>query len=240
MRPAVMPASNAHSVTTASYAASAARASLALAVHGSLHHSSPTDATLASDASAAVPMSLDAQASDQSRKMVRESEREDGQRAPPGEVTTKNANSSNNVNFDVFGCETDAFAMAGVGRDLMGGDTSSVASSCDIDAALYDINEEDEGDDDDDDDDDVDGDVDHVVNDSAIADIDDSASSIRSDGGSAKRVRWCPVLSSTLPYYFYDAVTGEALEGRAAREQAKRDVLGDNWEVCFFYVCDAT
>jgi hypothetical protein len=238
MRPAVMPASNAHSATTASYAASAARASLALAVHGSLHHSSPTDPTLATDASAAVPMSLDAQASDHSREMVRESEREDGQRAPPGEVTTRNANSSNNVNFDVFGCETDSLAMAGVGRDLMGGDTSSVASSCDDDAALFDINEEDEGDDDDDD---VVGDVDraHVVNDSAIADIDDSASSIRSDGGSGKRVRWCPVLSSTLPYYFYDPVTGEALEGRAAREQAKRDVLGDNWQVRLF-VWDAT
>lgn len=45
-----------------------------------------------------------------------------------------------------------------------------------------------------------------------------------------KRVRFGPVLSQTMPYYFYDPETGEPLEGSAARAQAKREVLGESWQ----------
>lgn len=105
----------------------------------------------------------------------------------------------------------------------VGGDTSFTSSSYDDDADLYAIDEEE--DEDDDNDIDFDDDFDEDAPDGRI---DERCS----DDSTSKRVRWCPVLSSTLPYYFYDPITGEALEGRAARDQAKRDVLGDNWQVC--------
>eukprot|EP00038_Savillea_parva_P023527 m.41360 g.41360 ORF g.41360 m.41360 type:complete len:606 (-) comp6122_c0_seq1:247-2064(-) len=45
-----------------------------------------------------------------------------------------------------------------------------------------------------------------------------------------RRVRWCPILSQTLSYPIVDPDTGDVLEGRAARDQARRDVLGSSWQ----------
>lgn len=45
-----------------------------------------------------------------------------------------------------------------------------------------------------------------------------------------KTVRWSPILSQTLPVFFFCPETGELLEGRAARDQAKREVLGSSWQ----------
>jgi hypothetical protein len=57
-----------------------------------------------------------------------------------------------------------------------------------------------------------------------------SSPSSSSSPSAIKQVRWCPVLSQTMPYHFFDPTSGEVLEGRAARDQAKRDVLGDSWQ----------
>ena len=46
-----------------------------------------------------------------------------------------------------------------------------------------------------------------------------------------KSVSWASddSLTQVKEYYFYDDVTGEALSGQAARNQAKREVLGASW-----------
>ena len=51
------------------------------------------------------------------------------------------------------------------------------------------------------------------------------------DCADCKSVSWAPEESLTeiKEYYFYDPETGEALEGQAARNQAKVEALGTNW-----------
>jgi hypothetical protein len=50
-------------------------------------------------------------------------------------------------------------------------------------------------------------------------------------GAVCKSVSWAPEdsLTKIKEYYFYDPETGEALEGQAARNQAKIEALGANW-----------
>ena len=50
-------------------------------------------------------------------------------------------------------------------------------------------------------------------------------------GAVCKSVSWAPEdsLTQIKEYYFYDHETGEALEGQAARDQAKVEALGTNW-----------
>jgi len=48
-----------------------------------------------------------------------------------------------------------------------------------------------------------------------------------------RKVRWAPVISQCRFYNIYSPETGEQLEGRQARAQAKRDVLGDSWQETF-------
>lgn len=51
------------------------------------------------------------------------------------------------------------------------------------------------------------------------------------DCADCKSVSWAPEESLTeiKEYYFYDPATGEALEGQAARNQAKVEALGTSW-----------
>jgi hypothetical protein len=56
-----------------------------------------------------------------------------------------------------------------------------------------------------------------------------------------KSVSWASddSLRQVKEYYFYDNITGEALSGQAARNQAKREVLGASWRQtnCIMRLC---
>ncbi len=56
-----------------------------------------------------------------------------------------------------------------------------------------------------------------------------------------KSVSWASddSLTQVKEYYFYDDVTGEALSGQTARNQAKREVLGASWRQtnCIMRLC---